>query len=981
MHTFSLIVHRSFVFILLVSSLLLPAIAFAQVNHPVAEWLESYRLSNDFSEVNLLSVSHERSELPAIIHHGTPLNISQTALSQLFTNAQPTLTLQVPSNHVATISLELVKVEITAPEFTLGTLGDGAHDNVAYQPGIHYRGIVRGNPASIATLSVYSDGIVGMFSDESGTYQIGKLEDGSGDYALYRTQDMSVQSPFTCFSDENSLIPDDQPVVTEDRGVGCKTVNVYFECDYKLYQDKGSNATSVTNYVTAFFNQTAALYAVENIGIAISQIYVWTSTDPYASMTSTSAVLTAFRATRSTNHNGNLAHFLSSRSLGGGIAFLDVICVKEYAHGVSGIYTTFQNVPTFSWTVEVVTHELGHNLGSWHTQSCNWSGGALDNCYGVEGSCAPGPTPTNGGTIMSYCHLTNIGINFANGFGIQPGNRIRDKVLAASCLSQTGTAPSNLTTTNISGTSATLNWGAVAGATNYTIQYKLNTATNWTAAGPTTASSYTVSSLAANTAYNWQVKTDCSSFSAASNFTTTASGSGGNGTCTAPTSLSVTGIATTSATLNWGAVSGAINYSLQYRTNGAANWTTIGTTTATTYNVAGLTVGTAYNWQVKASCSTYTAGPNFTTTTVGGGNCAPPTGLTTTGLSTNSVILVWAAVSGATSYTIQYKPSTTSSWITAGTATTSAFNLGGLTAGVTYNWQVKASCSVYSATALFSTTGGGSGVCNAPNSLSTMYSGSNASLSWNAVAGASSYTLQYRPTTANYWITTNALAVTNYTLSGLSANTTYNWRVKASCSGYSAVALFSTGSGGSTCAIPVNLTNNSVSATSAVISWGAVSGATNYVLQLKLASSANYSTLGTVSSNIVTLSGLQSSTAYTWRVKANCSDYSVGMGLNTPAFFIDQKESAALIRVAVPEVSLVMYPNPATDLLNLDFTGILPVGAQLLVTDATGRIVVSEAMLEPRRTLDISNLPGGFYFLSLFNQKERLAMQKFVKVK
>ena len=32
---------------------------------------------------------------------------------------------------------------------------------------------------------------------------------------------------------------------------------------------------------------------------------------------------------------------------------------------------------------------------------------------------------------MSYCHLTGYGINFNNGFGTQPGNKIRAEVAAA----------------------------------------------------------------------------------------------------------------------------------------------------------------------------------------------------------------------------------------------------------------------------------------------------------------------------------------------------------------------------------------------------------------------------------------------------------------------------------------------------------------------------------------------------------------------
>ena len=39
-------------------------------------------------------------------------------------------------------------------------------------------------------------------------------------------------------------------------------------------------------------------------------------------------------------------------------------------------------VPTYSWNVMVITHEMGHLMGSNHTHACVWNGNntAIDGC-------------------------------------------------------------------------------------------------------------------------------------------------------------------------------------------------------------------------------------------------------------------------------------------------------------------------------------------------------------------------------------------------------------------------------------------------------------------------------------------------------------------------------------------------------------------------------------------------------------------------
>lgn len=714
-----LITHRLFLFFLL--SLGFQVYSVAQNGDRIAEWLSSYRPAGAFTEVDLLSPAPARANLSDVLDNASVFQFNQPALQALVQEAPLTIRFLAPQPGGNKIALELVKVALTTADFSAAALsGDGDLSPLPAPEGVHYRGVVAGIPGSIACLSFFDREISGMLMMDDQTFILGPLEDDPEQLVLYETRDLKASLAHACYTDE-SLDFSQAPGGIEERGVGCKTVPIYFECDYKLYQDKGSSTTNTTNYVTALFNQVSTLYAAENIGVAISQIYVWTTPDPYMGYNSTSSVLTAFRSTRGTNFNGNLAHFLSTRSLGGGIAYLDVICLKQYAFGVSGITTSFQNVPTYSWSVEVVTHELGHNLGSWHTQSCNWPNGALDNCVSPEGNCSPGPPPNNGGTIMSYCHLSGYGINFNNGFGQIPGNHVRNKVSSASCLTPSGQIPGGLSSGSITANSATVSWGAVTGATGYTVQYKVASTNTWTTAPVTSATSLNLTGLTASTSYNWKVKTDCSDYSGTSNFTTIAgggngggnggggNGGGGNGgICNAPTGLNSTNITTNSVKANWAASAGASNYTVQYKVSTAGAWITAGSTTLTSYTITGLSSATNYQWRVKANCSGYSNFVLFTTSSLGsgggGGNACPaPTNTVNVAVNPTSAVISWAKMPAASNYTLQLLIGNSTAWYTLGTIKATMVTIIGLTPSTTYQWRVKANCSAYSAPVLLVT--------------------------------------------------------------------------------------------------------------------------------------------------------------------------------------------------------------------------------------------------------------------------------------
>ncbi|MEM8713190.1 MAG: zinc-dependent metalloprotease, partial [Planctomycetota bacterium] len=197
------------------------------------------------------------------------------------------------------------------------------------------------------------------------------------------------------------------------------------ETDYQFYQKFGSSS-DLTDYVTGmiaaisdqYFEDAQTTLSIAYLGIHTSSSDGWSTPDGPGT---TSAMLNEFRGawtgSGSWPVSADLAHFLSGANLGGGIAYLDVLCNQSFGFGVSANlggninWSTWTGTAgSFTWDFVVVAHELGHNFGASHTHEyCP----ALDSCY--TGSCVSS-TSCSQGTIMSYCHscggMDNIDLHF-----------------------------------------------------------------------------------------------------------------------------------------------------------------------------------------------------------------------------------------------------------------------------------------------------------------------------------------------------------------------------------------------------------------------------------------------------------------------------------------------------------------------------------------------------------------------------------------
>ncbi len=354
-------------------------------------------------------------------------------------------------------------------------------------------------------------------------------------------------------------------------------------------------------------------------------------------------------------------------------------------------------------------------------------------------------------------------------------------------------------------TDLTLTWESSNDVTGYEFCYDTtddNSCSNWISNGNNT--SRTLSGLSTETKYYWQVRATKESSTIYADGSPTAFWSFTVGYIPpgafnkySPANGST--VLSTYTNIYWESSNNATSYEYCYDAtddNSCSNWVSNGTSTSKT--LVGLSRGTTYYWQVRASNELDTVYANgsptaFWSFTVGYippgafNKYSPANG--STGLSTD-LTLIWDYSDGATKYEFCYdttNDNSCSDWVSNGAYPGTI--LKGLSAGTTYYWQVRASNeldTVYangSPTAFWSFTvrpspPGTFNKISPPNN--SLEQSTNPVLSWENSDGATDYEYCYDTTNDNSctnW-TSNGNN-TSKTLSGLSKNTTYYWQTRA----------------------------------------------------------------------------------------------------------------------------------------------------------------------------------------------------------
>jgi len=330
------------------------------------------------------------------------------------------------------------------------------------------------------------------------------------------------------------------------------------------------------------------------------------------------------------------------------------------------------------------------------------------------------------------------------------------------------------------------------------------------------------------------------------------------------TGVTATVVSSNSITVSWSAVTGTTRYRIYRSTSSGGNYIELGTSTTTSFTDTGLTAGTTYYYKVSAENSGGMGEQSGAVNALTRPDI--PDGVTAAAASSSSITVSWSAVTGATGYRIYRSTSSSGTFSEAGTSTTTSFTNTGLTASTAYYYKVAAynsggtgeQSSVVSAVTFIGTPTGVTAVVASSNSIT---------VSWSAVTSATGYRIYRSTSSGGTFSEVGTSTTTSFTDTGLTAGTTYYYKVAAENSGgtgpqSNAVSALTRPD------IPDGVTATAVSSSSITVSWSAVTGATGYRIYHSTSSSGTFSEAGTSTTISFTDTGLTASTAYYYKVAA-----------------------------------------------------------------------------------------------------------------
>ncbi|MBL7825780.1 MAG: T9SS type A sorting domain-containing protein [Saprospiraceae bacterium] len=318
--------------------------------------------------------------------------------------------------------------------------------------------------------------------------------------------------------------------------------------------------------------------------------------------------------------------------------------------------------------------------------------------------------------------------------------------------------------------------------------------------------------------------------------------------------------------------------------------------------------------------------------------CGTPSNLAATNITNTSATLGWTGVSGATSYNLQWKLNSATTWTTVSGLTTTSHNLSGLTAGTVYNFQVQAVCGSssgsYSSPVSFTTTGGGGGCADA-------YEPNNSRTAAKTIPVNTTFTAQIASSTDKDWYKfSNTSSQKHFKLELTTLPFDYDLKL------YRSATLLATSENAGT-------TNETI-----IYNNGTVSTAyTAYIYGYNGASS--------------------NTQCYTFRVNRSGTPYRTDGSTDGP-------EETIEIPVIFENAGFGLFPNPAMSQVTVEVPVEQESDVTVSIIDPSGKVALQQNSTlvkgENQLVFDLNSLPNGVYFVQVRNgeiaKTRKLVVQK-----
>jgi hypothetical protein len=392
------------------------------MNRPHVLWIMAFTISLLASQRCLAASCESLADATVVAPGVERLELESTRLLQL-QEADGTQRVLIERADRTHLELLLTRRPVTDDATRIVVFDDDGERPLSDTSPALWSGYRADDIESLAFLSISEWGVFGFIEGDGGLLVI-----STGRYGEQRDPLLTDLSrltpgsinwvPFECnVIHVGDVMPVGEGPVMLTADPPCRVAEVAIETDWEFNQSLfGGNEDAAAAYAQTLIGAVSEIFYRDfHVRLEISYLRIWDSfVDPWDGA-NTGEQLGQFRDYWIANMGDvprDVAHFLSGRGLGGGVAWLPGIC-STWGYAVSanlGGYFPYplEDYHWQNWDPYVVAHEIGHNFNAPHTHDLV---PPVDAC-GL-GDCSD----AQGGTIMSYCHtcpggMTNISLHF-----------------------------------------------------------------------------------------------------------------------------------------------------------------------------------------------------------------------------------------------------------------------------------------------------------------------------------------------------------------------------------------------------------------------------------------------------------------------------------------------------------------------------------------------------------------------------------------